>query len=174
MRRFLASLAICLTLVCPLFVYAQETAASSPKAPWGDFEVIEQEQPTVITKVLLWLPNRLLDLWDIFRVDAGAGVGYGAVLRLTTYGQLGYRSLDPGMLRLGADGRESPVFVESSKEYGIGPYFVESKDRNLCTGVVGAGVDVVLVGAHVGICPEEIFDFLGGIFLFDPMGDDLK
>ena len=41
-------------------------------------------------------------------------------------------------------------------------------------GELGAGADILLVGAYVGFCPEEVLDFIGGIFTFDMMDDDVK
>ena len=96
----------------------------------------------------------------------------GAAVRVTRWGQLGYRSQSPGMLRLGGFGRDWPAFVETNNEIGAGSAFSETADRNLCDGIVGAGADLFIVGGHVGVCPEEILDFVLGIFLIDIMDDD--
>jgi hypothetical protein len=151
----------------------QNNVSSSPKAPWGDFEVVKEEEQTVLTKVLLWVPNRILDFIDIFRVDVGAGLGTGAVIRLTKYVQAGVRLQTPGMLRVGAFGREAPVRFELESEIGVSPIFEQSDSRNLCKGITAVGVDAILLGAHLGFCPEEVVDFLGGIITLDMMDDDL-
>lgn len=155
------------------YAHAQ-SATVSPKKPWGEFEVVEEEEPSWITHTLLWVPNRVLDFIDIFRVDVGAGVAAGGVLRITQWGQIGYRTQSPGMLRVGGFGRDWPAFIESNEEIGVGDSFTETTDRNLCKGVIGAGVDLAFVGAHVGICPEELVDFILGIFLIDIMDDDYE
>jgi len=152
----------------------KQSAPASPKAPWGEFEVVKEEEPTTLTKVLLWLPNRLLDFVDIFRVDAGVGLATGAVVRITKYGQAGIITQSPGMLRIGDFGRASPLQVETTNEIGFGPAFKSAPERNLCPGIVGAGIDLVIVGAHIGFCPEELVDFALGIFTIDIMKDDLK
>ena len=151
-----------------------QQADASPKKPWGEFQVVEEDEPTWITHALLWVPNRVLDFIDIFRVDAGAGLGMGAVVRVTQWGQLGYRDQAPGMLRVGGFGRDWPVFVETNSELGVGVAFTETPQRNLCKGIVGAGADLFIIGGHIGVCPEEIVDFFLGIFTVDIMEDDLK
>ena len=35
------------------------------------------------------------------------------------------------------------------------------------------GVFVGVVGLRVGFCPDQVIDFLAGIFGFDPLGDDI-
>jgi len=153
-----------------------DQVSASPKAPWGEFDVVEEEKldrPWPL-QALLWIPNRLLDFIDIFRVDLGAGPAVGAVARITKYGQFGYRNMMPASLRIGDFGRTVPLMVERSNEFGIGPAFVDSKDRKVCTGELGLGLDLFLIGGYAGVCVEEVADFIGGIFLFDPKEDDLR
>jgi hypothetical protein len=151
-----------------------ETAPASPKKPWGEFQVVKEEEPTWITHALLWVPNRIVDFIDIFRVDAGVGVGTGAVVRLTSWGQMGIRDQEPGMLRIGDFGRDWPVIIEDTDERGFITDFTSVPERNLCKGIIGVGADVVLVGAHAGFCPEELLDFVLGIFFIDIMDDDYQ
>jgi len=150
-------------------------APASPRSPWGDFTVVEEESPRAWWEhALLWFPNRAMDFIDIFRVDVGVGPAYGGVLRLTEHGQMGYREMNPGSMRIGAFGRKAPYLIESSNEFGIGPGYVNSKDREVCKGEIGLGLDVVVVGAYAGICVEEVVDFVAGIFFLDLMGDDYR
>lgn len=149
---------------------------TSPKPAWGEFEVVEQEKtdrPWPL-KALLWVPNRILDFIDIFRVDLGAGPAVGVVGRITKYGQFGYRNMMPASLRIGDFGRKAPVMMERSNEFGIGPAFVDSKDRKICTGELGVGLDLFIVGGYAGVCVDELADFVTGIFFVDLKGDDLK
>lgn len=133
-----------------------------------------EEDGVSVADVLLYLPNRFLDLIDIIKVDVGAGPAFGGVVRVTKWGQVGMRSVSPFSLRVGAQGRRSPVFLEHSSEFGIGPAFVQSHDRVVGSGEVGAGIDFIVLGAYIGIDFSEIPDFLGGFFTFDPSGDDLE
>lgn len=132
-----------------------------------------KNESNVAEKVLLYLPNRLLDLWDIFRVDLGVGPATGAVLRITKYGQVGYRTFSPASIRVGLNGRNSPIFMENENEFGIGPGFIQSSKRKVSASEVGAGVDLLLVGAYLGIDFLEIADFFTGIFTIDLKHDDL-
>lgn len=150
--------------------------AASPKKPWGDFTLVREHQggKPWWEHVLLWLPNRVMDLIDVFRVDVGVGPAAGGIIRVTRYGQVGYREMMPGSLRVGDFGRDWPVMVEDSNEMGIGPNFIRSKDRKVCPGEIGVGADAFIVGAYGGICVEELLDFVAGIFFLDVMDDDIK
>lgn len=182
MLRVITRLAL---LVIPVLIAAcihnialaeeQVEAAASPKKPWGEFTVVEETSSMPWWQhVLLWVPNRFLDLIDVFRLDVGAGVSYGAVARISKYGQVGYRDMAPLSVRIGNFGREVPFMIERSSELGIGPAYLDSKDREVCPGEIGIGADIVLVGAYGGICAEELLDFLAGVFFLDVMGDDIK
>lgn len=145
----------------------------SPKKPWGDFSKPRKESHSVLTQILLWPVNRVLDIIDVFKFDIGVGPGVGAVVRVTKWGQLGYRQMLPASLRIGNFGRSAPARIEPFEEIGIGPFFRESSVRTVCPGEVGAGVDALLFGVYAGVCVEEIFDFGAGVLFFDPMDDDL-
>jgi hypothetical protein len=142
-----------------------KTSARSGSSSSGGFSV---------RSVLLYVPNRLVDLLDIFRCDVGVGPAAGGVLRLSKYAQMGYRGMHPFSLRVGLQGRHSPVFVETSNEFGVGPAFVNSRDRRVQTAEIGAGLDLFLAGAYLGIDLGAIPDFFAGIFGFDPDDDDFK
>jgi len=181
-----------LAAVYPLNLQAQdfgyrdkenEKVTASPKAPWGDFEVVDDNKASSPSSsgsskpwwehVLLWIPNRVVDFFDIFRVDVGAGPAIGGVLRLTKYAQVGYRQVAPFSLRVGDFGRKAPLLIETSNEFGIGPAYINSKDRKICNGEIGIGADLLL-GAYVGFCSEQLLDFAAGLFFLDPSNDDIK
>ena len=180
--------ALCLVLfllVAPLCVYGEvspkegrppaPSIATSPNEPWPDFKPGD-ELPVASSpwweQALLWIPNRVADLIDIFRVDLGVGPAVGGVVRVTKYGQVGYRMMMPVSVRGGLFGREVPVLVESSNEFGVGPLYVNSADRKVCTGELGLGLDIFLIGGYGGICVEEVADFFAGIFFLDLRDDD--
>jgi hypothetical protein len=154
----------------------EKKVRTSPKSPWGEFTVVQEKErvdPWYV-QVLFWIPNRMMDFIDIFRVDVGIGPSYGAVVRLSKYGQFGYRNPDPTSVRLGAFGRHQPFLIERSTEFGIGPGFVDSKERKVCPGEVGLGADLLIGGAYAGICIEEVVDFAAGLFFIDIMNDDAQ
>lgn len=153
-----------------------EYVPTSPKAAWGEFGPTQRAEnggSPWWSHVLLWVPNRVLDLIDVFRVDAGVGPAVGAVVRVTEYGQLGYRQFAPFSLRVGGFGRKFPAIIERSNEIGAGPAFLQSPDREVCVGELGAGLDLFLVGAYGGVCVDELADFVAGLFFIDIKDDDL-
>ena len=123
--------------------------------------------------VLLWVPNRFLDLIDVFRVDAGIGPAAGGVIRVTRHAQMGYRRMLPFSLRVGDFGRQTPFALETDDEIGAGDTFRPSGDRSICTGEIGLGLDLGL-GAYAGICPESLVDFFAGLIFIDLESDDIR
>jgi len=170
-----ATLLLSLTLESALADAKEAEAPASPKQPWGDFTIgtSDSDYPWWVD-VLLWLPNRTMDLIDIFRIDAGVGPAVGGVVRVSKYGQLGYRKPYPSSVRLGLFGRKPPFLVETAEEYGIGPAFVQSKERPVCRGEVGLGIDLFIISGYAGVCADEAADFLAGLFFFDTAHDDLR
>ncbi len=183
MRNVRALLIIASILIYAATASAQEAAGprgyadvvpASPKEPWNDFKPVHENEGTPWwAHILLWVPNRVLDIVDIFRVDVGVGPAVGGVIRVTEYAQAGVRTMMPASLRIGDFGRELPITLEASNEFGISPAFRQSKDRNVCPGEVGAGADLLIVGAYGGVCLDEVVDFVAGIFFLDPKDDDI-
>ena len=152
----------------------QDLVPTSPKEAWGASGPTQvNEGSPWWTEVLLYIPNRLLDLIDVFRVDVGVGSSIGGVVRVTEYAQAGYRQMLPVSLRVGDFGRQFPALVETSNEIGVSPAFKQSADREVCQAEIGLGADILLIGAYGGVCLDEVADFIGGIFLIDLKGDDL-
>lgn len=146
----------------------------SPKAPWVDIATAQIVPPSPWWETALYyIPNRVLDLIDVFRVDVGVGPSIGAVVRVTEYGEVGVREMMPTSYRIGDFGRQAPFLAESSSEYGVGPLYVDSEDRSVCPAEVGIGADVLIAGAYGGVCFDELLDFVAGFFLVDLKHDDL-
>ena len=147
---------------------------SSPRKAWEDLPGQSQRPRndySVWQEVLLYIPNRVLDFIDIFRVDVGAGPTYGGVVRLTDQGQMGHREVDPFSVRVGLFGRQVPVLVEKTSEYGFIGDYKSSQERAVCQGEFGLGLDL-LIGGYVGVCFDEFLDFAAGLVTYDPKGDD--
>ena len=132
----------------------------------------EKEEHSILHKILMWLPNRIMDVIDIFRFDVGVGPSFGGVVRVTKYGQLAFRGAAPVSVRVGNFGRRPPVMLETSNEIAFGPSFVESRDRDVCIGEIGVGADLFVAGAYGGVCVDQIADLIAGIFFIDLSGDD--
>jgi hypothetical protein len=133
----------------------------------------EKEPHSVLHVVLMYLPNRVLDLIDIVHADVGVGPAFGLAARVTRWGQVGFRSINPVSLRFGLMGRSTPILLEHDSEFGIGPLFHESRDRWIDDGEIGIGGDLFIGGLYLGIGGDQIFDFVAGVFGGDPKGDDL-
>jgi hypothetical protein len=171
--------AILLLFVCTAQVHAQEDAQlnlgeeySEHSKPAGSAKASGKNRSLLVSG-LLYIPNRVLDILDIFRVDVGVGPAVGAVARVTKYGQVGARLMMPVSARVGLRGRKIPVFIEHTSEMGVGPLYLDSPQREATPLEVGAGVDLILVGAYVGISVDSIFDALTGFVGFDISEDDL-
>jgi len=123
---------------------------------------------------LLYLPNRFLDFIDIFKLDVGAGVGYGGVIRPTKYLQAGYREFEPGMLRIGLMGRRAPVMIEEKREEGFGRDYGRQSKRKVSPGEFGLGIDLGLIGAYGGVSLDSAADFVLGIVGIDFEDDDIQ
>jgi len=152
--------------------YAAPT--ESLKNPWPQniFETKSEEpEPSILRQTLLWLPNRILDLIDVFKIDAGVGPALGGVVRVTKYAQAGIRTIAPMSVRVGLMGRQAPFMIETSSEIGISPAFSQSDQRNVCPGEFGLGLDLG-VSLYAGVCVDEAVDFLSGLFLVDIKNDD--
>lgn len=171
-------MAVILLLAAPLAAADEIYAPASPKKPWPltfpAGSLPPAEEPSWFKRSLLWLPNRVLDLADVLRLDAGIGPAYGGVLRISRYGQIGYRRMAPGSLRLGALGRRLPIMLERGDEDGLGPWYRPSPQREVCRLELGAGLDAGLAGGYAGLCFDALPDFLGGLFFCDPDDDDVR
>ena len=156
-------------------LYAERRSTANDSDNFGEFTPAKtsSRNPWWV-HTLLWIPNRVMDVLDIFKVDVGIGPAFGVVARFSENGQVGYRQMSPLSVRGGLAGRHSPFFVETGAEIGAGPAFRNSQGRTVCPGEIGAGADLLLVGGYGGICIDELIDFITGLVFLDPLKDDLK
>ena len=169
-----------LLFAAPAFCDETNPPTRSPLAPWfksvfgGEKQEVEKApEPSLGRKILLWLPNRVLDLVDSVKLDLGVGLASGAVLRVTESAQIGYRDMDPASARIGNFGRRAPFLLERSNEFGVGSDLGTDPGRSICPGELGLGLDLLFVGAYLGVCVDEVFDFTLGLVGVDPKEDDL-
>lgn len=134
--------------------------------------ILDEGEQSVFRKVLWYIPNRLIDLVDIIKVDLGVGSAAGATLRMTRYGQMGGRYIDPASYRLGLRGRSFPMFIERESEYGFCGSFEQSSARHVTPLEIGANLDLGL-GIYLGVSIDELADFFLGFVLLDIKEDDL-
>lgn len=147
-------------------------------------------------RILLYVPNRLLDILDIFKASVGAGPGFGLEVYATENAWLSYETYRSW--RLALDGRASGVYEEGHfREWHLGSRVGEEKvagriplwaladmrpyEAPLRPGVpavpevprnawdVGLRAHLALIGAEVLIRPYEFVDFIVGLW-----GDDIS
>ena len=129
--------------------------------------------------ILMYIPNRILDAFDMVRARARIGPGFAVGVRATDYADAyvgAYATVYVGLP--GARGRKmprSPIGLESKSgaevsvvdatvEGGVGPHYGKTE--------IGMSFQLALVGADVGFDPMEIVDFVVGFAGFDPQDDD--
>jgi len=152
-----------------LFFALQDDAAEV------DEEEEEEEQSTLAT-VLLYIPNRIFDLFDMVRAGVNVGPGLGLDVRATKWAKvqlISDTSVGVGFQSL----RHLPVCARSQMKLGLA--FISTPSMDLLNWYYGdydvrVELYLLLVGAHVAVDMGEIVDFLGGLFLWDPMEDDFQ
>jgi hypothetical protein len=131
-------------------------------------------------KRLLWyVPNRFMDLLDVFRFRVRIGPGLAAGMRVTDFGSFyfgHYTSIYAGLpgprntqsvrLPVGAESLKGVVFcgVDATDDTPYGPAYGPTE--------VDVGVHLGVVGVDAGLDPLEFSDFLSGFFFFDLKRDD--
>jgi len=136
----------------------------------------KKEGNSIVSKALLYLPNRILDFLDIFRLNVAIGPGLGLNVRATKFAQIGAETYISARVGLG---KNSGLFI---KRYGllytetelftggVSILYTGGSQRGLTE--VGATVHLGLVGAEAAIDLSEIADFFLGIFTIDYKNDD--
>ena len=124
--------------------------------------------------ILLYIPNRFLDLFDMVRFGIDVGPGIGAIITPTEYLQVSF------LTRISAGVgfqtfRHLPFKAGADSEVGFGILTIEANPginwyRNVWD--LRVELHVLLVGGHVAVNPAEIADFILGFTTIDIMGDD--
>ncbi len=158
----------------------------TPAAAWLAASVVEDDDEAdapgpvgIGWGILMYIPNRVLDVLDIVRarVRFGPGIAFGA--RATEYADVfvgTYASVYVGLP--GPRGRtlpRLPVGLESKTgaEVSVADVTLEgglSPDYGMTE--CGVGFQAFLIGVDVGVDPFEILDLVVGLVTFDPMDDD--
>src|SRR5262245_21319436 len=132
------------------------------------------EGRSLVHTLLLYVPNRVLDVLDVARAAVDVGPGTGVDLTGTEYMRL-------GMLARTSAGagyetaRHLPVKLAAESYLDVGPLGVNpgfpiTWYRN--TWDLRIEAHLFILGAHVAVNPAEIFDAVLGLTTFDLMGDD--
>ena len=132
----------------------------------------KEESRTVWSRVAYYVPSRVADFLDMFRLNVGFGLGLGVNVRPTKGLQAGLGAYDS--VRIGLRGRRTPFWHEWSLEGGFDGMYYELGDTERGFFEVGGTVHLLLIGLDVGFDIEEALDFAYGLFLGDPADDDLR
>lgn len=155
-------------------------AGEGPPAAWQDEQPeAETSGGSVLYGVLLYIPNRILDVFDVVRARVRLGPGVAFDARATEYAD--FFAGTYGTVYVGLPGPRGrvlprlPVGLESrtgievsvadaTLEGPIGPDYGEFE--------FGLGLQVLLVGVDVGVEPVELVDLVLGFFTVDIENDD--
>ncbi len=148
---------------------------SSGRGPLG----VSSSENGFGTRLLWYIPNRIMDSLDVFRFRARLGPGLAANVRFTDYGSFyvgKYKSVYVGL-----PGPREPYYIRS-------PIGLESLDGIVLWGVdatdntangpaygkteVDIGAHLLIVGADIGLDPMEFSDLLAGVLMIDLQKDD--
>ncbi len=156
-------------LSVPAIGAAQEKAAPAES----------NDRHSALHKILFYLPNRVFDVLDIFRLRVRVGPGLAVGVRATELADIYLGSYATVFAGLPGPREEAslpiPVGLESHNgaeislldatvDAGMGPGYTDSE--------FGVSFQAAVVGADVGFDPIEILDFICGIFTFDIRNDD--
>ncbi|MHC4820625.1 MAG: hypothetical protein ACYTDX_02755 [Planctomycetota bacterium] len=175
-----------LVLAVMLFTLPACAATSTPEADMtfgadlyanaqDSVDIEQEDDSSFVGTLVLWLPNRVLDLFDIAKAGVNAGPGIGVNAKATDFAQgmfLNRTSVGVGLQTL----RSLPAYAGVESAVGAGPLGV---DMTAGLGWDHSPTDVrlevhpVLAGAHVAVDPVAIVDFILGIFTIDISDDDL-
>lgn len=155
-------------MCAPCFGQAAEEKASA------------DEGHSAIHKVAMYIPNVILDLFDVVRLRVRAGPGVAADVRVTklasvfagSYGSVyaglpGPRNRRRPKLPIGLESRSGVQVsvADATAEGNIGPDYGPAE--------IGLGVHLLIIGVDVGVEPLELLDFVTGLFFIDLRDDDL-
>lgn len=162
----------------PIFttVAMQETPEESPTH--DAVEPAGRREPGHV--ILMYLPNRIMDVLDIVRLNARVGPGFGVGARATTVLDVflgSYLGIYVGL----PGPRQKPVppmpvgFVShSGVEISTGEAKIEGGEGpDYSPTEFGADVHLLLVGLDVAVDPVEVIDFVTGLFALEVRKDDM-
>ena len=128
--------------------------------------------------LLLYIPNRVCDVFDLVRARVRVGPGFAVGVRVTRYGELSahaYSSIYAGLHGPRTEPRIPwPVGIESRA--GATVLVADASTKATAPtygyGEVGLGFQAGIIGLDVGADPVEALDLVLGFFFIDLTGDD--
>jgi hypothetical protein len=189
-RHFILSL-LTLCIVSGIFGFLAATALAEeyPEDKYRphDDEVIatpEKEEAneghSILHQIVMYIPNRVLDVFDIFRVRVrvGPGIAVGARATEIVSTELGFydslylglpgpRQDDTVKLPFGVEAFHgaSISVLDASADFGMDPEYSDTE--------FGLDAQIGVAGFAIGIDPIEILDLFAGLFFYQVREDDL-
>ncbi len=148
-------------------MYAPAPAPQVAAAPYNGQSVGN----SLLDMVLYYVPNRVLDAVDVFRLNVGIGCGFGFNVRATELAEIGYGQYST--TRFGMKGRVMPVYDEKIDEAGIGFLGWVNGCLQRDPSEVGADLHLGVIGVQAAVSLMEAVDFVAGFALIDLQCDDL-
>ncbi len=143
---------------------------------------IEEEQPDhgIGHKLLFYIPNRFLDIFDFVRLRVRVGPGFAFNARATELLSVflgGYASIYVGLPGPRMEPVvKLPVGIEnySGMSVSVADATTEGKrGPNYSPTEFGAGFLLLIFGPDIGVDPIEVVDLAAGFLFIDIRGDDL-
>ncbi len=159
-----------------IFLISIATTSISPAHAADDDAMARSPDHSTIVTVLLYPVNRILDIFDIFRINVGFGPGYGINVRATKALQVGVESYETFRVGLGKESgiwnpRYGVVYTEA-EPFTAGASLAYMGGRQRGAMEVGTTVHLGIIGAEGAIDLAEIADFVLGFVLIDFKEDD--
>lgn len=190
---FFPSLFAAAALLCPpaRAADAQPPANPAPGPRPNALDVVAQRQPDapaakaaghgVGHKILLYIPNRIFDVFDLVRARVRLGPGVAVGARATKYTDIfmgAYQSVFiglPGPRQIPRVPWPGGIESRSGLAASVADATVTSYDSNprYSSTEFGLGLQAILAGAEVGFDPAEVFDLAFGLLFIDFREDDL-
>ena len=176
MRTWITRLATATAIVGSLVLAPCGRAADEHPAPATE----AKEDKGIGHALMMYLPNRLFDVFDLVRARVRIGPGLSVGARATEAIDLNvgaYRTLWLGLhgprtkaklpLPAGLEGRSGVglLLIETTSEWKYSPNYQWDE--------IGADVHALAAGVSVGVSIAEAFDLLTGLFFVDISTDDL-
>jgi hypothetical protein len=167
--------ALLVSLLAPAFLTAgchtplRHTAAGTFETT-GEPRVVTA-RPGIAKQILLYLPNRIVDLFDIVKINfLPLGLSVGPDVRITRWGQV---ALQAGVgLGVQWDGRDhSPGVANASATAALGP-FRTGGGAGEAASIGDWEVGVGYFGGKYAVDLSEVADFVLGWFFIDFKQDD--
>lgn len=142
-------------------------AAALTAGPTAAAHAADAEQ--VARNAANYIPNLVMDLLDVFKLNIATGKGTGANLRFTRMLEAGAGTYDAK--RYGLNGRSQPVYEESIDEGGVGLIGITFGDLDRDPYELGLTLHTQ-GGFEIAANLRSALDFLTGIVLIDLEADN--